>query len=82
MCPADAIPIPEPFNGPRPSDIEFHIRKVADCVHRLNLYITHAVEAGATIELMRGSRAHNGRGQWGDQMIPIVKLPEPKSDRG
>jgi hypothetical protein len=75
MRTADIIPLVEPFNGPK-ADMEMHIRRVADTLHRLNLHIAHAVEAGATIELLRGSRCHNGRGQWGDQMIPIVKVPE------
>lgn len=77
MRTADVIAISEPFNGPNGIDKDVLIRKVADTLHRLNQQITNAVEAGVTIELMRASRHHNGRGQWGDQMIPIVKVAEP-----
>ncbi|AHB48563.1 hypothetical protein W911_09445 [Hyphomicrobium nitrativorans NL23] len=76
MRSADVIAISEPFNGPRKVDADTLIRKVADTLHRLNQQIATAVEAGVTIELMRGSRFHNGRGQWGDQMIPIVRIAE------
>jgi len=50
------------------------IRRVADQVHRLNHAIVQAVEAGATIELLRCSRYHAGDGQWGDQTQPIVTV--------
>lgn len=76
MRTADVIALSEPFNGPKSTDPEALIRKVADTLHRLNQQITNAVDAGVTIELMRASRFHNGRGQWGDQMIPIVKVTE------
>lgn len=66
----------EPFNGPKTQDVDVAIRKVADTLHRLNLQIHQAVEAGASIELMRAHRVHNGRGQWGDQMVPIVRVPD------
>ena len=81
MRSADVIAISEPFNGPR-QDADTLIRKVADTLHRLNQQITTAVDAGVTIELMRGSRCHNGRGQWGDQMIPIVRVAEPSRRDG
>jgi len=73
---ADIINMAEPFNGPKNHDVDAAIRKVADTLHRLNLQIHQAVEAGASIELMRAHRVHNGRGQWGDQMVPIVRVPD------
>ena len=76
MKTAEIINMPEPFNGPKIRDVDAAIRKVADTLHRLNLQIHQAVEAGASVELMRVHRVHNGRGQWGDQMIPIVKISE------
>lgn len=79
MRSADVVAISEPFNGPRGVDPDVLIRKVADTLHRLNQQISSAVDAGVTIELMRGSRFHNGRGQWGDQMIPIVRVAESQS---
>lgn len=53
---------------------EIAIRRVADQVHRLNHAIVAAVEAGATIELLRCSRFHAGDGHWGDQTQPIVTV--------
>lgn len=52
------------------------IKRLADTLHRLNEQIEAAVKAGATVELIRASRYHNGAGQWGDQMTPIVRLPD------
>ncbi len=57
-------------------DVNAHIRRVADTVHRLNEQIKAAVNAGVTIELMRASRCHDGRGQWGDQMTPIIRMSD------
>lgn len=81
MRSADVIALPQPFNGPRKPDAEMLIRRVADTVHRLNKQIADAVDAGASIELLRGSRHHNGRGQWGDQMVPLVKVAEPANEQ-
>lgn len=72
----EVFAIAEPFNGPRSVDTEALIRRVADTLHRLNQQIERAVEAGITVEVMRGSRIHNGRGQWGDQMIPVVRVSD------
>ncbi|MGB0823665.1 MAG: hypothetical protein ACPGSK_05995 [Alphaproteobacteria bacterium] len=58
------------------TDVEQSIRQVANDLHRLNQSITKAVEAGATVELLRGSRYHCGTGRWGDQMVPVVRVPE------
>jgi hypothetical protein len=49
------------------------IRRVANGPHRLNQSIAQAVEAGATIELLRCSRYHCGTGKWGDQMTPVIR---------
>lgn len=59
----------------RPPELEAAIRRVADQLHRLNQAIMGAVEAGATVELVRCSRYHGGDGRWGDQMVPLVMLP-------
>jgi hypothetical protein len=56
------------------TEIERAIRRVASDLHRLNHSVTKAVEAGATVELLRCSRFHCGNGRWGDQMVPVVKL--------
>jgi hypothetical protein len=61
-----------------PPALESAIRQVADRMHRLNNAIVQAVEAGATIELVRCSRHHDGKGHWGDQMQPVVTIREDK----
>lgn len=58
------------------SPLDTAIRRVADDLHRLNHSIAQAVDAGATVELLRASRYHCGTGKWGDQMIPVVKVPD------
>jgi hypothetical protein len=63
---------------PCPPALESAIRQVADRMHRLNNAIVQAVEAGATIELVRCSRYHDGKGRWGDQMQPVVTIREDK----
>lgn len=76
MRTAEVIPMNEPFGGPgKRQEMETLIRRVADTLHRLNEQIEAAVKAGATVELMRRSRIHNGEGQWGDQMVPIIHVP-------
>ena len=58
------------------STLDAAIRRVANDLHRLNHSIAQAVEAGATIELMRCSRYHCGTGKWGDQMVPVVRVSD------
>ena len=63
----------KPVAVPDMSDRERAINRVADAVHRLNEAIQRAVSAGASVELVRVSRFHDGNGNWGDQMIPLVR---------
>lgn len=51
------------------------IQRLADAVHRLNEAVQRAVETGLSIELVRVSRFHDGGGNWGDQMVPLVRAP-------
>jgi hypothetical protein len=55
------------------TESERAVRRVADAVHRVNEVIVRAVEAGVSVELVRISRYHDGRGNWGDQMIPTIR---------
>ncbi|SFH09389.1 hypothetical protein SAMN05192565_1348 [Methylobacterium gossipiicola] len=55
------------------SDQERALRRMADAVHHLNLAVTRAVDSGLSVELIRGSRHHDGSGNWGDQMVPLVR---------
>lgn len=64
------------FKPVAPADLperERAIKRVADAVHRLNETIARAVMTGVSVELMRVSRHHDGKGNWGDQMIPMVR---------
>ena len=49
------------------------IRRIADAVHRTNEAIRQAVDSGISVELVRVSRYHEGHGNWGDQMIPVIR---------
>lgn len=49
------------------------VRRVADAIHRANEAILRAVDAGISVELIRVSRYHDGKGNWGDQMIPTIR---------
>jgi hypothetical protein len=49
------------------------VRRIADAVHRTNEAIRQAVDAGISVELIRVSRYHEGQGNWGDQMIPVIR---------
>jgi hypothetical protein len=54
------------------------IRRVADAVHRMNEAIIRAVDAGVSVELVRVSRYHDGKGNWGDQAVPTIREVAPK----
>lgn len=56
------------------SDQERALRRMADAVHHLNFAVTRAVDAGLSVELVRASRHHDGSGNWGDQMVPLVRV--------
>lgn len=61
--------------APMPSrgDADRAIRRVAEAAHRLNVAIEQAVNGGYTVELVRVSRVHDGSGNWGDQMVPVIR---------
>jgi hypothetical protein len=71
----NAIPTGEFRPLPEHSETESEraVRRIADAVHRVNEVIVRAVEAGVSVELIRTSRYHDGRGNWGDQMIPTIR---------
>lgn len=52
------------------------VNRIAEAVHRLNEAIQRAVDTGISIELVRVSRFHDGSGNWGDQMVPLVRSRE------
>lgn len=62
------------------SKLQKAIRRVAEATHRLNDAIVRAVQAGVSVELVRVSRFHDEAGNWGDQMIPLVR--EARIERG
>ena len=57
----------------RPQDQEAAIGVLANALQRRNEAVVNAVEAGLTVACVRASRYHNGSGNWGDQMTPIIK---------
>lgn len=61
--------------APMPSrgDADRAIRRVAEAAHRLNVAIEQAVNSNYTVELVRVSRVHDGSGNWGDQMVPVIR---------
>ncbi|HMQ57697.1 MAG TPA: hypothetical protein PKE65_04055 [Rhizobiaceae bacterium] len=54
------------------ADQQAVIRMVANDLHRLNLSVMKAVEAGVSVELVRSARHHGGDGNWGDLLIPVI----------
>lgn len=71
----NAVPQGEfrPLPDSTDSETERAVRRVADAVHRANDAILRAVDAGISVELIRVSRYHDGRGNWGDQMVPTIR---------
>jgi hypothetical protein len=53
-------------------DQQAAIRMLANDLHRLNLAVTKAVEAGISVELVRSARHHGGDGNWGDLLTPVI----------
>lgn len=84
LAPTAAEPSPPgEFRKVRPADEteqDKALRRMADSVHRLNLAVVRAVESGLSIELVRVSRYHNGSGEWGDQMVPMVRATRQASE--
>jgi hypothetical protein len=62
-----------PLPNTNETDHERAVRRVADAVHRANEAILRAVDAGVSVELIRVSRYHDGRGNWGDQIVPTIR---------
>ena len=56
------------------------IHRVAEAVHRVNEAVQRAVNEGVSVELIRVSRAHNGAGAWGDQIVPTIRGTGAKAD--
>jgi len=54
------------------NDTDAAIRMLANDLHRLNHSVTRAVNAGVSVELIRTSRHHNGDGNWGDLLVPVI----------
>lgn len=62
----------EPATPEKSGSSDQAIRMLANNLHRLNQSVIEAVEAGVTVELIRSSRHHDGDGNWGDLLIPVV----------
>ncbi|HVY02303.1 MAG TPA: hypothetical protein VG983_01500 [Caulobacterales bacterium] len=69
----------KPAQMPDRTDATRNVRRIAEAAHRLNTAIEEAVRSGYSVELVRVSRCHDGAGNWGDQMVPIIRdRQEPK----
>ncbi|MGZ9096851.1 MAG: hypothetical protein ACXW30_00970 [Micavibrio sp.] len=49
------------------------LRHVSEAVHRINEAVLRAVNTGVSVELVRISRCHDERGNWGDQVISAIR---------
>jgi len=49
------------------------LQRVAEAVHRLNVAVQRAVSERLSVELVRVSRHHDGHGNWGDQIVPMIR---------
>jgi hypothetical protein len=59
------------------------MRHVSEAVRRINAAISSAVDSGISVELVRHSRCHDQKGNWGDQVMPaILKSPAEGSGQG
>ena len=54
------------------ADQQSMIRMLANDLHRLNLSVMKAVDAGVSVEFVRSARHHGGDGNWGDLLIPVI----------
>ena len=57
------------------------INRVAEAVHRLNEAVQRAVSTGVSVELVRVSRYHDGTGNWGDQIVPMIRADAATAGR-
>jgi hypothetical protein len=58
---------------PTASDEDRAIQRVAEAAHRLNEAVQRAVANGLSVELVRVARHHDGRGNWGDKIVPAIR---------
>ena len=66
---------------PETTDRDRVIHRIANAVHQLNYAVQQAVDAGVSVELVRVSRYHSGKGQWGDQIVPTINVSDtPRQD--
>ena len=54
---------------PELPDRDRALHRVANAVHRMN----EAIQRAVSVELVRVARHHDGVGNWGDQMVPLVR---------
>lgn len=68
-----------PLTKEHESEQEAALRRVANAVHQLNEAIIRAVGSGLSVELVRSSRFHDQAGNWGDQMVPMIRDRTPSA---
>jgi len=60
-------------DAPERTDEERAIIRIAEAVHRMNEAVQRAVSSGLSVELVRVSRFHDNKGNWGDQVVPTIR---------
>lgn len=68
-----------PAAMPDPASQDRAVDRLAEAAHRLNEAVQRAIAAGYSVELVRTSRHHDGTGNWGDQIVPTIRVSETKS---
>jgi hypothetical protein len=63
------------------ADRDQAISQIHDAIHTINEIIRNGIGAGISVELVRTSRCHDGIGNWGDQMRPVIREAERLSGR-
>lgn len=63
---------------PENANVDRAVHRVAEATHRLNEAVQRAVAAGVSVELVRVSRHHDGSGNWGDQVVPMIRAVADK----
>lgn len=65
-----AVPVPSWLDADCDDDA---LRHISEAVSRVNEAVLRAVHTGVSVELVRTSRCHDERGNWGDQVTPAIR---------
>ena len=57
------------------------LRDLSKAVELTNQMVLRAVNAGASVEIVRVARCHDGCGHWGDQMVFAIRSQDEIFER-